>query len=79
VVPHCIVSITGKDGERHMFEMDVINLFDAACKAQQQFSYLWWFRRDVLMEVKSGNDRWFVRQDGVRKWATGSLRRRRTE
>jgi hypothetical protein len=76
---HCIVSMTGKDGERHTVETDAISLFDAAYKAQQQWARLWWFQPTVLIEVRSGNDRWLVRQERVRKWATGSYRRRRAD
>jgi hypothetical protein len=41
---HCIVSIAGKNGERHTIETDAISLFDAAHKAQQQWAMLWWYQ-----------------------------------
>jgi hypothetical protein len=76
---HCVVSIAGKEGERHTVETDAISLFDAAYKAQQQWALLSWFAPTPVIEVRAGNHRWFVRQERIRKWATGSYRRRRTE
>jgi hypothetical protein len=79
LVRRCLVSITGKDGERHSIEADAISLFDAAYKAKQQWTMFWWFPLDAVIEVRSGSDCWRVRQDRLRVWASGNARRRRRE
>jgi hypothetical protein len=75
----CLVSVIGKDGERRNIETEAISLFDAAYKAKQQWATFWWFWPDALIEVRSGNECWRVRQDRLRLWATGSMRKRRRE
>jgi hypothetical protein len=79
LVRRCLVSVVGKDGERYDIEVEAISLFDAAYKAREQWATYWWFRPDAVIEVRSGNDCWHVRQDRLRVWATGSMRRRRRE
>lgn len=79
MVRHCVVSITGKDSQRYSVKVDAISLFDAAYKARQQWAVLWWFLPDALIEVRSDDGSWNVRQDRLRVWATGSTRRRRRE
>ena len=79
LVRRCLVSVIGKDGERHSIDTDGISLFDAAYKAKQQWAMFWWFPPDAVIEVRSGNDCWQVGQDRLRVWATGNMRRRRRE
>jgi hypothetical protein len=68
----CRVSMMGKDHQRHTTEIDALSLFDAAYQAHQEWAKFWWFDPDIVIEVRSGNNYWCVRQDRLRVWAYGS-------
>ena len=63
----CTVSMIGKDGESHLVEVEASSLFDAAGRAVQQWTRMWWFQPDALIDVRIGANRWLVRQDRLRQ------------
>jgi hypothetical protein len=62
------VEIKGKDGQTHGLTMQASSLFDAAAKAMDAWSKLWWFDFSTIVLVKSGDERWMIRQDRIQKW-----------
>ena len=60
-------------------ETEAASLFDAAYQARQRWALLHWFMPDALIEVRSGEQCWHVKQERLRLWATGSTRKRRRE
>jgi hypothetical protein len=44
----------------HSVETDAESLFAAAHEAVRQWSMLWWFSSEALIEVRSGEHRWHV-------------------
>jgi hypothetical protein len=62
------VEVKCKDGQTHGLTMQASSLFDAAAKALDAWSKLWWFDPSTIVFVKSGDERWMIQQDRVRKW-----------
>ena len=57
--------MVGKDGQTHTVECEATSLFSAAEKAMAEWTRLWWFTSDALLEIKSGGDQWRVSQARV--------------
>jgi hypothetical protein len=57
--PHrvrCVhLEMKGKDGQTHGLTLQASSLFDAAAKALDQWSKLWWFDQGTLLTVRSGD------------------------
>ncbi len=75
----CVVSTIGQDQQTYSVEVEAHSLFDAAWQAHQKWALLSWFSPRTLIEVRAGPERWHVRPDRLRLWATGSTRKRRRE
>ena len=60
------VIIFGQDNERHEMQVDATSLFDAVAQAMKQVSRLWWYDPRRIVEVRSGEDRWWVDPEKMR-------------
>jgi hypothetical protein len=65
----------GKDGKTHAYTVEASSLFDATEKAIHQWSRLWWFDPDTLLQVSSCDEQWTVTQRSVRAWQQKQGRR----
>jgi hypothetical protein len=64
----CVVSMTGKDNHIHSIEVEAESLFAAAHEGIHEWSRLWWYSGDVLIDVKAGADYWHVTARRVSTW-----------
>ncbi len=64
-----------KDGEVHTSEVDATSLFEAADTFIRDHSRLWWWSTSAIIEIESGQDRWHVNQDTIRKWIQAKKKR----
>jgi hypothetical protein len=64
----CMVLVKAEFNETASIQVDAESLFDAAYQAMQKWSKLWWFRPDLIIEVKTENQPWCVSGDRVRAW-----------
>jgi hypothetical protein len=58
----------GTDGQIHSTTLDASSLYDAADKATQSWSRLWWFNGSEPVTVKRGDQSWTVSQERLRAW-----------
>jgi hypothetical protein len=64
----CTVSMVGQDAETHEAAVEASCLFDAADRAIQQWSRLWWYRPNGFVEVRMDDKCWKVSMERVRVW-----------
>ena len=64
----CTVSMVGQDGRTYETTVEAASLFDAAARALEQWSRLWWYRPNGFVEVRMGEKCWRVSAERVREW-----------
>ena len=52
--------------------VEASSLFDAAARALEQWSRLWWYRPNGFVEVRMGDKCWRVSAERVREWRSQS-------
>jgi hypothetical protein len=62
-----IVVLTGQDKEKHEYRMNASSLYDAAEQAIGLAARYWWFDPMRLIEVRSGEEKWWVDPENLRK------------
>ena len=62
----CTVSMVGQDGQTHEAAVEAASLFDAADRAQ--WTRLWWFRPNAVVEVRMGGQCWKVSVERIKFW-----------
>jgi hypothetical protein len=67
----CCVEMRGTDGQIHSTTLDATSLYDAAEKATQSWSMLWWFDANALVTVRHGEQSWTISQQNVRERRQG--------
>ena len=67
----CTVSMVGQDGRTYETAVEASSLFDAAARALEQWSRLWWYRPNGFVEVRMGDKCWRVSAERVREWRWG--------
>jgi hypothetical protein len=65
-MPCCCVTVAGKDGKLHSRTLDASGVFDAAAKAVESWSRLWWFDSSAPVTVRQDDESWTVDQTRVR-------------
>jgi hypothetical protein len=66
----CTVSMVGQDGQTHEAAVEAASLFDAADRAQ--WTRLWWYRPNAVVEVRMGGQCWKVNAERIRVWSSKS-------
>jgi hypothetical protein len=57
-VKDCTVSVRAGNGEIDTVAVKASSLFDAVEQAMRQWARLWWYRGDLVAEVRAGGRRW---------------------
>jgi hypothetical protein len=70
----CTVSMVGKDGRTYETAVEASSLFDAAARALEQWSRLWWYRSNAVVEVRMGDKCRKVSEERIRVWRSKSGR-----
>ena len=70
----CTVSMVGQDGRTYETTVEASSLFDAAARALEQWSRLWWYRSKGVVEVRMDDKCWRVSAERVREWRSKSGR-----
>jgi hypothetical protein len=65
----------GTDGEIHSATLEATSVFHAADQAIRRWSMFWWFSPDAPITAQSGEDKWTVAQERIRRWRDELLRR----
>jgi hypothetical protein len=60
IVRDCTVSMVGQDGRTYETMVEASSLFDAAARALEQWSRLWWYRPNGFVEVRLDDKCWRV-------------------
>ena len=68
--------MTGKDNQVHSIHVEAEGLFDAAYQGIREWSMLWWFSGDALIDVKADADHWRVRARRVAAWYSEQFHKR---
>ena len=68
----CRVSMVGQDGRTYDVTVEAASLFDAAARALDQWSRLWWYRPNGFVEVRMDDKCWRVSAERVREWRSQS-------
>jgi hypothetical protein len=64
--------MVGQGGQTHETAVEAASLFDAADRALEQWSRLWWYRPNAVVEVRMGGKCWKVSVERVREWRSQS-------
>jgi hypothetical protein len=67
-VRRCIVSIRGKDNQKHSFETEAESPFAAAHAGVQVWARFWWFSSDSVIQIRAGEKEWCVRAVRASAW-----------
>ena len=68
----CRVSMVGQDSRTYETAVEATSLFDAAARALEQWSRLWWYRPNGFVEVRMADKCWRVNAERVREWRSQS-------
>jgi hypothetical protein len=60
--------MTSPDGQLHSVETEASSLFEAAYEGVLQWTRLWWFSGDCVIEVRAGQQRWRVKAQCGSQW-----------
>jgi hypothetical protein len=75
-VTDCTVSVRDGNGEIDTVAVEASSVFDAVEQAMRQWARLWWYRGDLVAEVRAGQRRWRVRLERVGRWTAEKQGRR---
>ncbi|HKD07528.1 MAG TPA: hypothetical protein VKB79_16620 [Bryobacteraceae bacterium] len=64
----CSVSIKGLDGWIHSLETEAGSLAEAAYAGVREWSRLWWYNPDAVIEVRAGDECWRISARGADEW-----------
>ena len=68
----CTVSMVGQGGQTHEAAVEASSLFDAADRAQ--WTRLWCYRPNAVIEVRMGGQCWKVNAERISVWSSKSGR-----
>ena len=66
----------GRDNQWHSLETEATSLFTAAYAGISEWNRFEWYRPDEMIEVRSGEQRWYVRARRVSAWNAERIRNR---